>query len=188
MDQEVSDTQSCDPVLLFFGTRLESHPRSSPQKWWKVKELPVKPGMFSLYGTLDVPWSSDLLQVFRAAAWHCGSWRMGRSWIPAPVCARMRWAEVPRGMRPWQWERGGSEMVKKNEQHVIVDDPTETDLCIFHDILMSTSLKLVCAYLLGHLWGRSSEQSPCFFWHFFQLAETMLSRSAVPEKQPQEIQ
>ena len=85
------------------------------------------------------------------------------------------------GMRPWQWERGGSEMVKKNEQHVIVDDPTETDLCIFHDILMSTSLKLVCAYLLGHLWGRSSEQSPCFFWHFFQLAETMLSRSAVPE-------
>ena len=88
---------------------------------------------------------------------------------------------MPRGMRPWQWERGGSEMVKKNEQHVIVDDPTETDLCIFHDILMSTSLKLVCAYLLGHLWGRSSEQSPCFFWHFFQLAETMLSRSAVPE-------
>lgn len=146
-----------------------------------VEELPVKPGMFSLYGTLDVPWSSDLLQVFRAAAWHCGSWRMGRSWIPAPVCARMRWAEVPVGMRPWQWERGGSEMVKKNEQHVIVDDPTETDLCIFHDILMSTSLKLVCAYLLGHLWGRSSEQSPCFFWHFFQLAETMLSRSAVPE-------
>ena len=105
-----------------------------------VEELPVKPGMFSLYGTLDVPWSSDLLQVFRAAAWHCGSWRMGRSWIPAPVCARMRWAEVPVGMRPWQWERGGSEMVKKNEQHVIVDDPTETDLCIFHDILMSTSL------------------------------------------------
>lgn len=75
---------------------------------------------------------------------------------------------------------GGSEMVKKHEQHVIVD-PTETHLCIFHDILMSTSLKLVCAYLLGHLWGRSSEQSPCFFWHFFQLAETMLSRSAVPE-------
>ena len=91
------------------GTRWESHPPKVMKRGWTSCEMPMfsqRPSARSVdfgsaHGGFLPPGKLHGLQVFRAAASHCGCWRMGRSWIPAPACARMRWAEA------WRWDPSG---------------------------------------------------------------------------------